>query len=79
MDIRKSGCRKSTKKPAILWLLEWERANNEVKKEWVVAKCGDNTRKGRRKKFKMGRLHHMQPIPCNCICLSITIQKAADN
>ena len=27
MDIKKFGCRKSFKKPTILWFLEWERAN----------------------------------------------------
>lgn len=27
MHIKKFGCRKSFKKPKVLWFLEWERAN----------------------------------------------------
>lgn len=84
MDIKKFGCRKSFKKPTILWFLEWERENKtETRKsrrnEWWQS-VGIIPGKVKGKNLKWGGCTIcMQPIPCNCICLPITIQKAAYN
>lgn len=80
MDIKKFGCRKSFEKPKMLWLLEWESANKtEVmrsrRNEWwqSVGIISGNV------EGKWGDWHRMQPIPSNCLCLSVTILKAANS